>query len=1032
MPGTEALPVGLYESVISAGLEEQLHRIDEAQIVTGQLDHDLAALALSQLVQQRLLATLQGLTGEHRLARQIALVNDVLALLESSGAAAVDRSDFVSARARQLLEIKPPRQGPLAVAATVRPRLPLRSTELIVNGRHDLRIGLELGRELASANRVELLCSFLKWSGVRLIEAALGDFLARHPGGLRVLTTTYMGATERRALDRLRELGAGIRISYDHANTRLHAKAWLIRRDSGFDTAYIGSSNLSHAAMLDGLEWNVRFSACDNAAVIDKFEATFNHYWDEADFVDYCPEQFQRASDAASAPTPQPHYAFDIHPKYHQAEMLASLQEERRRGHTRNLIVAATGTGKTVVAALDYQRLCRGAQRPRLLFIAHRREILNQSLATYRAALKDGDFGDALFDGSRPRQDRHLFASIQSLNKLDLGTIAHDYYEIIVVDEFHHASAASYERVLQHFAPRLLLGLTATPERADGRSVLGWFDHRIAYELRLWKALDQQLLAPFQYFGIGTELDLRQLSWRNGRYATEELSKLYTAGDWLVQQIAREVAHKVTDSSRMRALGFCIDVNHAQYMTAQFARRGIAAACLTGATDHQTRAGLIAQLRGGAINVIFCVDVFNEGVDIPEVDTLLLLRPTESATVFLQQLGRGLRIAAGKECLTVLDFVGYAHQRFRFDRRFAAIIGGSTSGVLDAVAGGFPALPSGCSIQLDRIAQERVVENIRANLQGGFKRCVDDFCTLRASDPGLNLSSFLAQADLTLEDLFGSAASSAGYSELKRRAGLRATPPTPQQARIEKALGRCLHLNDSERIRGIRDVLLERPASDHSRLAACALLGETRQPVDAQLPALLAAVRDSYLGQDIDEVLAALDDRIRQPLEPLQGIDCTLKIGGRYSLTEIMAEFRLLDSRGAIAQLREGVKYLAQRSLDLFFVTLEKSDKEYTPSTLYNDYALSQQLFHWETQSGCHDATATGQRYQRIARGGPDGALLFVRASKRGERGETLPYTLLGPCYYRSHSGNRPMQIVWELAHPIPVEFYQEVKVAAG
>ncbi|MGH3010219.1 MAG: DEAD/DEAH box helicase family protein, partial [Gaiellaceae bacterium] len=337
---------------------------------------------------------------------------------------------------------------------------------------------------------------------------------------LRVITSTYMGVTERGALDYLvRELGAEVSVNYEQNATRLHAKAWLLRRDTGFDTAYVGSSNLSRAAILDGLEWNVRLSATATPRLLDKFEATFEAYWAGETFEPYDPDRdgarFDEASRRAGA-SGTAASLFDVpalvpHPYPHQREILEDLDVQRlMHGLHRNLVVAATGTGKTVVAAFDYRNLReRLGGSPSLLFVAHRQEILEQSLSAFRQVLADREFGELHVGQHKATLWRHVFASVQSLGVRGIEAFAPDHFDVVVIDEFHHAAAPTYRRIIDYLRPTELLGLTATPERADGVRVQDeYFDGRVASEMRLWEALEADLLCPFHYFGITDETDL--------------------------------------------------------------------------------------------------------------------------------------------------------------------------------------------------------------------------------------------------------------------------------------------------------------------------------------------------------------------------------------------------------------------------------------------------------------------------------------------------------------------------------------------
>ena len=528
------------------------------------------------------------------------------------------------------------------------PLIPLLDTTLLTNAPGEPRVGNQLLTELHSADRIDLVMAFIRRSGI----APLLDTLRSHCQSgreLRVLTTTYTGSTEGRALDALRDLGADVRVSYDMSTTRLHAKAWLFHRRSGFSTAYIGSSNLTYSAQISGLEWNVRVSGARNPDVIDKVAAVFESYWNSGDFVPYDAETFAAETARPSSGTVVFLSPIELRPEPFQERLLEQIALSRERGHHRNLLVSATGTGKTVMAAIDYARLRDRLPRSRLLFVAHREEILEQSLATFRHGVRDYAFGELWVGGQRPRQFDHVFASIQSLNAAGLGSLEPGHFDVVIVDEFHHAAAPSYRALLEHVTPTELLGLTATPERSDGLPLLNWFDNRIAAELRLWDAIDQHRLSPFVYYGIHDGLDLRQVPWRRGRgYDVEGLSNLLTSNDAWARHVLAQVVSRVDDPRKMRALGFCVSVEHARFMARVFREAGVASIAVWADSPDEERAGALADLAARRINVLFSVDLFNEGVDIPAVDTLLLLRPTDSPTLFLQQLGRGLRRLVGK------------------------------------------------------------------------------------------------------------------------------------------------------------------------------------------------------------------------------------------------------------------------------------------------------------------------------------------------------------------------------------------------
>ncbi|MBI4819237.1 MAG: DUF3427 domain-containing protein [Deltaproteobacteria bacterium] len=645
--------------------------------------------------------------------------------------------------------------------------------------------------------------------------------------------------------------------------------------------------------------------------------------------------------------------------------------------------------------------------------------------------LREGGFGETLVAGTRPDRWTHVFASIQSLDQARLEEIPPDHFDVVIVDEFHHAAADSYERLLARVRPRCLVGLTATPERSDGESILHHFDGRIASELRLWKALDDGLLSPFQYFGIGCGPNLSGVKWSRGRYDLTTLGNVYTADHLFARRVVQETAKKVADVSKMRALGFCVDVAHAHLMAKVFNEAGITSAAVSADSNASDRATRLSELRSGDLRCLFSVDLFNEGVDLPDVDTVLFLRPTESATIFLQQLGRGLRRSDRKECLTVLDFIGDAHRKFRFDLRYRAIVGGTRRSVEREIALGFPSLPSGCVIQLDREAQERVLANVRAQLGTGMKALVED---LRGLGEQTTLAKFLIEAGLDLEDVYSGGRC---WTTLRQAAGFDVGAAGPLDEIITRGFGRMLHLDDASRLKGFAELVA---ASSAPRASAgeplqrmlFVLFGFVRKPFSDMQKAWDALWQSSSHRDELAQLLTLLRDRVRRVTWPLDMPGVPLHVHGTYSLDEIFAAFDERSKKGGVKRIQTGVYQVKRREADLLFVTLEKSEQDYSPTTLYNDYAISATRFHWESQSSCHEGTSTGRRYIATRLGAKNRVLLFVRSRKKDARGVTMPYTLLGRAFYLEHRGGRPMQIQWELESPMPAWLYQETKVAAG
>ncbi len=1031
------LPPGLYDKLVDRALQAALGTLesDLAEVLPLGLDdaHDHLVVAVATRLRGALRAV-RGERPEDKLAGQVALANGVLELLSAVPASGTDATDTIPAPPQRLAAVLEAAEAPAQPRSPQRPAISLRSSDLLLGGKHGLSLGRQLRLELESADRVDLLCSFVKWSGLRIIEDVLRGHLERRPGSVRVLTTTYMGATQPRAVEALLKMGADVRVSYDRSHTRLHAKAWLMHRDSGFSTAFVGSSNLSAAAVVDGLEWNVRLAQADNPGILQRFATAFEQYWTDGSFRAYDADTFADAIREERRERAAPFLRFDIEPKSHQARILDELAAEREAGHWRNLVVAATGTGKTVVAALDYRRLRAQLPRARLLFVAHRREILEQSHRTFQVALRDGGFGERLGDGQVPDEWKHVFANVQSLTPERIDALAPDAFDVVIVDEFHHAAAASYDRLLQKLTPRVLVGLTATPERADGQSVLEWFDGRIASEIRLWEALDQSLLCPFQYFGIGNAPDLRGVKWSRGRYDPSTLSNVYTGDHLFALRVLQETQQKVGDISTMRGLGFCVDLAHARFMTEQFERRGIAARMVSGRSSSAERDAVLRALDAGEVQMVFTVDLFNEGVDVPRVDTILFLRPTESATVFLQQLGRGLRHAEGKEVCTVLDFIGHAHKNFRFDARYRAIVGGTRRELERHVQDGFPALPAGCFIHLDAIAQGAVLDNVR-KVVGGKQQALAQELRAMAVDGEPTLEQFITRTGTDLEDLYAKACC---WTSLRRRAGLHGEPADPWETVVERALSRMLHIDDDrlERFAGMLDVANPPPgaASDAYQRLLYVALGQMRKSFDDLGTFWEALWKRAWLREELLSLLRLLRDRSRHLFEPMAAPldDVPLRLHGTYSRDEIFAAFDERNKNGGVLRTQSGIHDVKSRRTELLFVELEKSEKHYSPSTLYNDFPITRTRFRWETQSAAHPETPAGRRYLAAKAGAEQKVLLFVRQRRKDSRGHTLPYLCLGLCTYGGHTGAKPMRVDWELDAPMPAWWFQETKVAGG
>ncbi|WP_258066934.1 DUF3427 domain-containing protein [Arthrobacter sp. GMC3] len=1040
----EHLPEGLYELLHTNDLGRRLAAVPDLQPTVEIVGQDASPEALAHHVSEAVKAMLTRTKVEDRVDK----TNQLLSL--------INPGQQITQGPAQLRSLHRP--DALKRRQLRRPTTNLSDSALLTNGKDDPNLAAEIRAEIESADSVDLLCAFIRWTGVRLLEPAL-EGLKERGGKLRVITTTYMGATERRAIDQLvNKFGAEVKISYETQSTRLHAKAWLFHRHTGFSTAYVGSSNLSQAAMLDGLEWNVRLSNIGTPALLQKFAITFDSYWEQRAFQPYDPEtDAAKLDDAlkrnggAQTTAPTGYTGLEVEPYLHQIEMLEDLEAERGKGFHRNLLVAATGTGKTVIAALDYKRLCKQAGRMlSLLFVAHRKEILQQSMTTYRNVMQDGAFGELFVGDHKPEQWKHVFASVQSLSARGVLEFPADRFDVVVIDEFHHSAAPTYRQLIEHLRPAELLGLTATPERSDGIHVAAeFFEGRTASELRLWDALDADLLVPFHYFGVSDDVDLSHLEWKRGSYDLQQLSALYTGNDARAAKVIKELQDKVTSTAGMRAIGFCVSVQHAEYMAMVFNKAGIVSVAVSGQTDDDERARALNRLRKREINCIFAVDLFNEGLDMPQVDTILLLRPTQSATIFVQQLGRGLRRSPEKSVLTVLDFIGQQHREFRFDVRFRAMTGYGRKQLEKAVEEEFPFLPSGSQIVLDRVAKEVVLKNLKVQLNLNKPKLAAD---IKSYGERL-LASYLEKSGNGVKTVYRTTKNS--WTEYLRLAGLgESVSPAEalatgtldglfaaEEKKLLSRMAALIHVDDLERADAY-SMLVSSGAPNYADLGP-------REQVLARM--LFYTLWDDTGGfssydegfehirrftavcgeiQQIVALGAAASKRAGKSLGMEFGA-IPLYSHATYRREEILAalEYGSLGL-GKNVKHREGVAWCPQTKTDAFFVTLNKDEANHSATTMYKDYALSPELFHWESQNATSPSSPTGQRYlNRKAHGSQ--VLLFTRDSAEDETGLTMPYTCLGQVDYVQHRGEKPISITWRLQRPMPADVYAEAAAVA-
>ena len=488
------LKEGIYEQVISNKIHEEIkNRENEINIHKEEIEKEEAKIVLSKYLQEVTKKSLN-LMKNKDLNKQIELCNQIINYLSTQVEDEEIKENNIHKNGEILLSIEEKLNKSKIKNNNIRPITPISQSYLFTNSNNEPDLINELKREIASSDSIDILVSFIRWSGLRLIK----DELIEHTKTkkLRIIITSYMGASEFRAIKFLSQLpNTEIKISYDTQRTRLHAKSYMFNRNTGFTTAYIGSSNISKDAMTTGLEWNMKVSEKDSKNIVDKFKATFESYFNDEEFKTFTEADEEKLKIELKKARVNDYKSdkdeianIDVRPYHYQQEILDTLNVEREvLGHNKNLVVAATGVGKTVISAFDYKNFKNNNKGKvnRLLFIAHREDILLQSMKTFRTILRDRNFGGLYTGNFTPDNIDHVFMTIQTFNSKKFNeNISKDFYDFIIIDEFHHASAPSYQKLLSYFNPKVLLGLTATPERMDGKDVLEYFDGRISSEIK--------------------------------------------------------------------------------------------------------------------------------------------------------------------------------------------------------------------------------------------------------------------------------------------------------------------------------------------------------------------------------------------------------------------------------------------------------------------------------------------------------------------------------------------------------------------
>lgn len=910
---------------------------------------------------------------------------------------------------------------------------------LLIAGERDSLLP-HLIRHIDSANSVDLAVAFALDSGVNLIFPWLEDLLGRG-GQLRLVVGDYLDVTEPSALRKLRDLDkeslAGrldARVFETHG-TSFHPKAWLFRATGSKGSTIVGSSNLSRSALTDGVEWNLHSAASGDVLAVEAAFETLIADPRVVPLTDGWIDSYARRRRVTQLPVfaartveaespklaPEPHGV--------QIEALKALEFTRRDGLHAGLVVLATGLGKTWLSAFD----SRGFDR--VLFVAHREEILAQAMATYRQIRPEARFGR--YSGIAKEEGEIVFASIQTLGRAEhLRRFSPDDFDYIVVDEFHHASAASYRGLLDHFTPRFLLGLTATPERTDGGDLLSLCGENLVFRCDLYEGITRGLLAPFHYFGVPDDVDYAQIPWRSSRFdeaaLTEAVATTARAENARVQ--LRQHGHGP-------AIGFCVSQRHADFMAQYFTKAGLRAVAVHSGASSAPRASSLEALGRGDLDILFAVDMFNEGVDVPNIGTVLMLRPTESTILFLQQLGRGLR-RFGDKVLRVIDYIGN-HRTFLTKARALLSAGEgdrSLSQKLEAAAAGALELPPGCEVTYDLEALDFLRAMLKQHI--GADEAEAWYLDFRSRLGARPTASEFAHAGFS-----PARTGHGGWFDFVRDMG----DPIPDAASVHKALLLNIEkssMSDPAPLLTLLALVPEFQKGElRERLVQKAAVVALRRNVSIDPDRLDTGWSSWVMSPEFREDGGRLALR-RRPAEGLAGLVTEL---AEWRLSEFAgkAPTRLVFDENAQTfqagpqlwreYMREDIPPLFGQAFNpgnwnAGIVTLDKDmvllttlkKGSLSAGNHYEDRFISPTRMQWQSQT----RTTQASRHGQILRGQmPDHRVhLFVRSEKL--RGKTAaPFLYIGMPRFSGWHGERPITIDWDLPDPVPQHFRKMLRV---
>lgn len=902
-----------------------------------------------------------------------------------------------------------------------------------------------LKEELNSCDSFCFIVSFIKFSGIQLLINTLDELKNRGIKG-KIVTSVYLNITDPKALRKLAEYdNLEIKI-YNNTRESFHTKAYLFHRKK-YSSCIIGSSNLSQSALYSGEEWNVRLVKDNYLEIFDQSYEQFEKIWDSNEaielnskFIDMYENFRNKSGNIETFDFKKEETEKEIFmPNKMQSELLEKLKLTREFGNKKGLIVAATGTGKTYLAAMDILKM-----NPKsFLFIAHREELINNAFNVFSKILPYDKNEYGFLTGSEKNYNkRFMFSTIQSLYK-NTEYFSKDAFDYIIIDEFHHSKASTYEAVINYFNPVFMLGLTATPERMDGKDILELCDYNLIGEMGLREALEYDLLSPFHYFGvIDDTVDYEQIPFSNGKYDDKILGEKLSIPK-RVDFIHNKIEKIGFDGDRVKSIAFCANIKHAEFMKEQFRLKGYTTESITAKDSQLKRKEVINAFQTGEIEILCVVDIFNEGIDIPDVNLLLFLRPTMSSTIFIQQLGRGLRKVKNKDFVTILDFIGNHKKDYIITQAFSENTLNEKDRLLNEVRNQFSDIPGASYIELDRICQDRIISKIENYNSLNRDNIVSEYLDFK-NEIGreIDIIDFKDNTELflRLKNKFGS------FVKTQKLIEKLDYYFSDEEEKIFEILEKNLSINYPyetliiwllhsldrvsvsdviEKFESVFFVKINERIQYNLIIRAMKELSENDLFIFNPKTSTISLKNIDFTAFYQKRLIGLIELfilKFKKEIDINEFNNNILVKYKEYSRVELQI---LLDSNAQKGSWRAG--YSVSREHVCLFITLNKS-LVLKEELKYDNYFHRQDIVQWISQSKTRHDSKIGQMYVKHKEMNMK-VHIFIRKEPVLENGTAAPFTYLGESEYFSSHGDKPMYMLWKLHYPVPNELFIDFTV---